>query len=179
MATWTDLRERFPFLDYLEQHVDTFREEVDTLPLDVWTAMPSEENYQGAWRAFPLALGAWVHEFPGANLAKNRLRCPRTAALLDQIEGLGIGGFLRLEEGAVIHPHRDLRDDHELRVHLGLRLPPHERAYWPEGTARVMDIRMEHEARNPGPGPRIALMVDVRMPYVIPDNVLPRWGAPA
>jgi hypothetical protein len=168
----------FPFLGFLEANVQTFLEEGVAAPVDAYTTMPCEGTYEGAWRALPLAIGRWGHEFPGVDFARNRALCPRSYALLTQVEGLSVGGFLRVEEGTTIYPHEDLRDDNEIRAHLGLRLPAHERGYWPEGTARVIDIRMRHEARNPGPGPRITLMVDVRMPFVVPTGALPAWGPP-
>lgn len=173
---WTDLRARFPFLDWLEAHAATFRAEADALVDDDFMPMPSAENYQGVWRAFPLALGVWEHEFPGVDFARNRARCPRTTALLTGLPGFTVGGFLKLEPGTSLRPHRDIRDDDTIRAHLGLHLPASEQIYWREGTARVMDIRQTHSAENPGPGPRVTLMVDVRMPFVIPEGVIPPWG---
>jgi hypothetical protein len=174
----SDIYGSFPFLSFLEANFQTFLEEALAAPVDAYVTMPSDETYEGTWRALPLAIGPWGHEFPGVDYAKNRALCPRTFALLQQVEGLTVGGFLRVEAGTTILPHQDFRDDHEIRAHLGLRLPEHEAAYWPEGTARVIDIRVRHGASNPGPGPRITLMVDVRMPFVVPTGAVPAWGAP-
>lgn len=175
---WTDEHGTFPFLRFLEAHAATFAEEGMALAPDEYVTMPSHETYTGVWRVFPLAIGPWGHEFPGVDYAANRARCPRSYALLQQVEGLTVGGFLRVEEGTTILPHQDFRDDHEIRAHLGLRLPAHERVYWAEGTARCIDIRAVHEAQNPGPGPRITLMVDVRTPFVVPNGVIRAWGTP-
>lgn len=177
-TSWSDLRGRFPFLDVLEAHTETFLRELAQLSPEDFVPMPSAESYAGTWLAFPLHLGPWAHEFHGVDLAANRARCPETAAVLDTLEHVTVGGFLMLEPGGVIKPHADIRDDDVIRAHLGLRLAPHERETWAEGTARVMDIRMQHEARNEGDTPRITLMVDVRMPFAIPTGVLPVWGAP-
>lgn len=171
-------RERFPFVSYLEQHAATFRAEGERLASDDFVPMPDQATYGGAWHACPLVLEQWAVDFPDAMLARNRDRCPATYQLLGAIDGLVVGGFLRLAPRSVINPHQDFRDDDVVRCHLGLNLPAHERAYWPEGTARLMDIRVEHQALNPSDRPRLTLMVDVRMPFPVPTGVLPPWGPP-
>lgn len=172
-------RSRFPFLDLLERHTATFLEEYDALPDEAFAPMPHAAGYSAPWWACPVFLDQWQQDFPGVVVATNQARCPRTAGMLQQIPGLVVGGFLRLERGGTIAPHTDLRDDDVIRAHLGLRLPPHERAYWPEGTARLMDIRQRHEAHNrDGDGWRVTLMVDVRMPDPVPEGVIAPWGPP-
>lgn len=169
----------FPFLRTLEAAAPALRAEALALPLDRWIKMPSDEIYQGTWRSFLLEPGPWGHEYPGADFPANRVAAPVAARLLDSVPGVMILGYLRLEAGCEVAVHRDFRDDDQIRAHVGLVLPPAEQAWWPEGTARVMDVRMPHAARNPGPGPRVTLVVDVRLPFVVPDDALPVWGRPA
>ncbi len=172
-------RARFSFLDALEAHAATFREEYEALPDTAFAPMPNAGGYAAHWEACPLFLGQWEQDFPGVDLAANRVLAPRTAAVLDGIDGLIIGGFLRLAPGMEIHLHEDFRDDDVIRAHLGLTLPPHERAYWDEGTARLMDIRAPHQAHNlDGEAWRVTMMVDVRMPFPVPLGAVPPWGPP-
>lgn len=175
--TWTLSRDALPFLDLLEAHADTFRREGRALSDQDFVPMPDASTYAGgAWQACPLVLEQWAHDFPAAMLDRNRARCPETLRLLQGIDGLVIGGFLRLAPGAEIALHQDIRDDDVIRAHLGLDLPDHERAYWPEGTARLMDIRQPHRASNPSDRWRLTLMVDVRLPFVVPDGAIGPWG---
>lgn len=172
-----DLRRRFPFLERLEAHADTFAQDVARVPDARWTEMKSSDAYVGSWRSFPLALAPrWAHEFPGLDLLANRAVCPDTAAALEGLPGLVIGGFLSLEPGSELRTHVDFRDDDVIRAHVALQLPPAEAARWPLGTARLLDIRQPHAARNDTSQPRLTLMVDVRMPFVIAAGEIPPWN---
>lgn len=169
-------RARTPFLDLLEASAAQFLEESRGIPESAWTAMAAADAYQGRWLSLPLALGAWQQEFPGLDLAANRHLCPRSAGALDRIEGLIIGGFLRLDPASELRPHRDKRDDDVIRAHLALRLPPAEAARWPLFTARLIDIRQEHWAKNDSEQPRITMMVDVRLSAPILAGEVPPWN---
>jgi hypothetical protein len=171
---WSTLR--LPMQDVLEAHAEAIWAELEAVPLDAWIQMPSDEIYQGVWRAFLLEPGPWGHEYPGADFAANRARCPVTTSLLPQLGRVVVAGFLRLEEGTTVAEHQDFRDDDHVRCHLALRMPPEESLRWPVGTSRLMDVRMPHAAANPGPGPRVTMVVDVTAPFVVPTGVLPRWG---
>jgi hypothetical protein len=170
------IRARFPFVQLLEDNVATFLDEVVHLPTTGWVDMRAADAYAGQWRAFPLALGKWAHEFPGVDLARNRAACPGTARVLDGIEGLVLGGYLSLEAGSELRAHTDFRDDDVIRAHVALQLPEDEARAWRIGTARLLDVRKPHAARNPGPGPRRTLIIDVRMPFPIGDDEVPPWN---
>lgn len=166
-------RRKFPFVDVLEQHAARFRQDALAAPLDHFVPMPSRENYDGNWRCYPLYLGAWGHEYPGVDLEANRRRFPETVRILDGIEGLFLAGFMRLEPRSEIKTHTDFRGDDEVRCHVALQVPEHEASSWPVGRARLMDVRVPHAARNPDVLPRLTLLVDVRMPFVIPVGSIP------
>lgn len=169
-------RARTPFLDLLDASAALFLAESAGIPEEAWTPMAAGDAYEGRWLSLPLALGAWQQEFPGLDLAANRRLCPRSAEVLDRIPGLVIGGFLRLDPGSALRPHRDHRDDDVIRAHLALRLPPAEAARWPLFTSRLIDIRELHWAENPGPEPRLTLMVDVRLPSPVLAGEVPPWN---
>lgn len=167
-----------PWLDHLEAHADVFRREALALTDDDFVVMPDASTYGGSWQACPLLLTQWAEDFPAALLERNRARCPESYALLSRIDGLLVAGILRLAPHSVIKPHEDFRDDDVLRAHLAVQLPPDEQRYWPEGTAKLMDIRARHEAANPTSEPRLTVVVDVRFPYAVPDGIVPPWGPP-
>ncbi len=169
-------RQRFGFLEILERHAEAMRAEFETLPSSLFIPMPSTEMYQGVWTACIVKLEQYGEEFEGLDVEANRRRCPVAAAVMDQIPGAIVGAYLALAPGASLRIHTDIRDDDVIRCHLGLRLAPHEHAYWKEGTARPMDIRMPHAARNDGEVPRITFLLDVRMPFVIPTGSVPAWN---
>lgn len=165
-----ETRRLYPFLDLLESNVEIIRAEV--LALDPNEFAPVH-GYQEGCTGYVLEPGPWSKDFPGADFAAHRARCPKTTALLAEIGGIELGGFLKFEPGAKMGVHTDPRDDHIVRCHLGLRLCEDEQAWWPEGRARLMDTRQPHWARNDGDYPRITMCVDVRMPFVVPDAA---WG---
>jgi aspartyl/asparaginyl beta-hydroxylase (cupin superfamily) len=167
-----DARSLFPFLAHLEAHAAIIREEALCLEERDFVQMP---HYDRGWTAFLLDAGMWEHEFPGVDFAANRLRCPRTYEAVSAIEGLLVTGILRLAPGAVIAPHTDRSDDDVIRAHLGLVLPEREHAWWREGTARLMDVRKLHGARNDSDAPRLTLVVDVRMRVPFDRAAIAPW----
>ena len=172
-------RERFGFLERLEAHADVFRNEALALEEESFYCMPEAANYSGgSWSAYLLQLEQFQQDFPLVSLEKNRGRCPKTWAVVSALPGLVIAGFMRLAPNAEIRPHRAKRDDDVIRAHVGLQLPADEQLYWPEGSARLMDIRALHAAQNRSDRPRLTLCVDVRMPFVIHDGEIPAWGPP-
>jgi aspartyl/asparaginyl beta-hydroxylase (cupin superfamily) len=166
---------RFPFVATLEAAWRELLEEFHTLDPAGFIGMPSQEMYEGAWSIYPLAIGPWAHEFPGLDLDRNRRGAPVAMRTLAQIPGVELAGFQRIEPGTRLKVHTDFRDDDVIRCHLGLRLHADERRWWEEGRARVMDVRMPHRAANPGPGPRVTFVLDVRLPFIVPTGTLPDW----
>ncbi len=164
-----ETRRAYPFLDLLEAHADALLAEIEPVALDRWAPM---HGYQAGCFGFVLDPGVRSHEFPDADFAANRASCPTAAALATRVPGVRLAGFLRVEPGGLMLPHTDPRDDDVVRVHLGLRLPVEEQAWWRPGTARLMDTRQMHWARNLGDYARLTMVMDVRMPFVVEG----RWG---
>ncbi len=167
-----ETRRTYPFLDLLEAEVDAVRAEALALEDGMWMAV---HGYQTAFSAYVLHTSRWAHDFPSVDFAANRARCPRTAALVDRVPGVELAGFERVEPGGVMLPHTDPREDTLVRCILGVELTEEEQAWWPARTARLLDTRQVHWARNLGDTPRITLVLDVRMPFVVPDNAWGQW----
>jgi hypothetical protein len=172
------MRTDLPAVGLLEAAAVGLRAEVLALPDEAFVPMPSRERYTGAWRGFLLRAGPWEREFPGVDFPANRARCPVAMALLARIPGAAVAGYLRLDPGARLEDHTDERADDVIRVHLALQLPPAEAAYWPEGTARLLDVRVPHSAANPSDRPRLTFVVDVALPGPVPVGAVPPWGPP-
>ncbi len=103
----------------------------------------------------------------------NWARCPRTAALLEQIPGLTTAFFSILSPGKHIKEHRGPYRG-VLRYHLGLMVPePAEKCgitvggetrHWAEGESMLFDDGYLHEAWNDSDGVRAVLFLDVVRP---------------
>lgn len=170
-------RAALPFLATLEAATAPIRQEALALPPSAWLPLPDAQAHtRGRWEVCLLKLDRYSEDFPLARLEDNRALCPRTWEVLSALPGLLVAGIMRLSPGSVVLPHRDRREDDVLRVHLGLQLPPEDRAHWPEGRTRLMDIRQLHEARNLSDRDRLTLCCDVRLDRVIPDGVIPPWN---
>lgn len=167
-----EIRRAYPFLDLLEAEIDSLRAEAFALEAGLWSPM---QGYQTGCNGFILEPGRWAHEFTQVDVESHRARCPRAWALVKQLEGVLLTGFLRVEPGGLMLPHTDPREDDMVRVHLGLQLTEEEQAWWPPGTARLMDTRQSHWARNLGEFPRITMVLDVRMPFVVPNAAFGQW----
>lgn len=165
-----------PLLARLEAATPALRHEALAASDALWTPMPSSEMYHGAWEIFPLILRRWREEFPGIDLDVCRGQAPQATTLFDDLPNAEVAGFLRLHEGSFLDVHQDHRDDHVVRVHLALVMPGAWAAAWPEGTARLLDVRQPHSARNPGPGPRITAVVDVHLPQPVGDGDVALWA---
>lgn len=163
-------------LKLLEAEAEAIRAEALALPQNLFVPMPSREQYTGEWTAFLLSAGRWEREYPGVDFAANRARCPLSSALLGRLPQVNVAGFLRLEAGAELRPHQDQREENEVRVHLALQLPPEEAAFWPEGTARLLDVRQLHHARNFSDRPRITFTLDLRLPQALDPSLIPPWN---
>lgn len=118
---------------------------------------------------------------------ENCRRCPRTAAVLDQLPLIRMAGttpeicFSVLTPGSHILPHRG---DSNLRsvVHLGLVVPDAcalkvagEARTWQPGGLLAFDDTYEHEAWNRSDAVRAVLLMDAWNPYLNEDEkqVLP------
>lgn len=170
--------EDLPVVAEMEALAGVALAELAGVPESAWVPMGATSMYQGRWEAFLLSAGPWGHEFPGVDLAANRRRMPRTAALLEGRPEIGVYGVLRLAPGAVLAPHRDHRADDEVRVHVALQVPPEEAHEWTVGRARLIDIRAEHSAQNRGAVDRLTLVADVRVGRVVAEGEVAPWNPP-
>lgn len=171
-------RSQFPFLDPLEAGADVFRREALALPDEAFVPLPDASTYtDGRWEVCILKLDQ-PGGFPADLVAANRARCPETWARIAELDGLVLAGVMRLSAGGRIRGHGDESDGHVVRVHVGLQLPASEHAVFPEGAARLMDVRRSYQTVNDGDRARVTLCCDFRMPFTVPDDAIPAWSEP-
>jgi ornithine lipid ester-linked acyl 2-hydroxylase len=113
----------------------------------------------------------------------NCARCPKTAALLDEIPGLTTAFFSILAPGKHIGEHRGPWRG-VLRYHLALKVAePAQSAgisvggqveHWEEGHSLLFDDGYEHLAWNDTDGVRVVLFVDVIRPLRQPADQINR-----
>ena len=92
--------------------------------------------------------------------------CPETMRILEQIPGVTLCGFSRMEPGTEIAPHVGWAAS-VYRLHIGLLVPENcvlkvgdvERAY-ETGKVLIFDDTVEHEAWNRSSETRINLLLD-------------------
>ncbi|XP_071790511.1 aspartate beta-hydroxylase domain-containing protein 2-like [Asterias amurensis] len=142
------------------------------------------EDFQG-WVENDVPDGMWsvFHLFnQGRKIEENCARCPKTVAILEEMESFmsgcvfGNATFSVLEAGTHITEHYgpcNLR----IRCHLGLHIPrdcctltvAHQRRHWREGKCLLFDDSFLHEARHAGSqaqGPRVVLLLDFWHPDI-------------
>lgn len=129
-----------------------------------------------AWKSY-------FFEGYGFRAAKNRRRCPQTAAMLDRIPGLVVAFFSIMEPGTHVPRHRGLTKAW-LNCHLGLAVPqgPGRCAMevdghpvtWREGEWLVFDETNPHEVWNETDAPRVVLFLQVRRPMRWPGRIAAR-----
>lgn len=156
-AHWADIRAELDALLAGGGRIPTFQE-VSREQLAI-----SDDD---RWRTY------FLHVF-GRRVDVNCARCPRTAALLADIPGLGNAVFSILLPGKHIPPHRGPYKG-VLRYHLALRVPEPahacwidvagERRHWTEGCSLLFDDSFTHSAANDTQGIRVVLFLDVPRP---------------
>lgn len=148
------------------------------LPGDAWVPHFNTGIYDGDWSGVALRAAAdgplALYPDPASTGfvdTEALAACPATAAVLARIPApLLSARFLRLGAGSTIRTHRDHRLGHadgEVRLHVpvvgsvaaelvldGRPVPMAPGEVW------YLDVNRPHQARNPGPGPRIHLVVD-------------------
>lgn len=163
-------------LDTLEASAEFMLEECLALGPSDFRPLYNGGGYGDDFGAFPLRLELWGEDFPDLDLDAQRARCPRTVEVLDAMEGVLLGGFMRLAPYGNIAPHTDRRDDRCVRVFLSLQLPDQEQSWWPLFTTRILDVRNSHRAWNDSERSRHVLCCDFRLDDVLPSGVVdPRW----
>lgn len=178
------VRAAYPFLDLLEAAAPALREEALAVPPELW--LPARGYSDGVEVAVLLA-ERFMKEFTKEGVAAVRACCPVAAQVVGAIPGARLAGYQRFHPGAKMALHTDPRADHMVRCILGLQLPTLEQRWWREGTARLIDTRLPHWARNDDTRPRYTLVIDVLMPFAVdgstwgpwrPDAPIPRPDTP-
>ena len=178
-------RRDFPWLAAVEAATDTIRDELitvlredagefgayvnhpDGVPLNQW----AELNRSPKWSAFFL----WDN---GRRNEAHCARCPKTAALLEQVpmaqvpDAAPAAFFSALAPRTKIPPHSGVTNT-RLIVHIPLIVPPgcwfrvgNETREWRPGEALIFDDTIEHEAYNGSDRQRAILIFDIWNPYL-------------
>lgn len=125
----------------------------------------SDADGDASWRVYMLYA-------MGAKPAENRVRCPRTCALVDAIPDLFQAFFSILEPRKSVPPHEGPYAGY-LRYHLPLVVPtdtpPRMRIKdlwhtWRDGEGLLFDDHWEHEVENHSDQVRVVLIVDILRP---------------
>ncbi|GAA0302779.1 hypothetical protein GCM10009087_10690 [Sphingomonas oligophenolica] len=128
------------------------------------------------WRSFFL----WGYSFP---IEENLERCPKTAAIVEQIPGLNSAFFSILAPGTHIPAHRGVTKG-LVTCHLGLIVPrdgdvrmrvSDRVVRWAEGETLVFDDTYDHEVWNDTSGTRVVLLIQFERPLRRPG----KWIADA
>lgn len=178
-------RSEFPWLAELESSTDVIREELNVLLeagmpgfapyIDYAPGTPvnqfGELNHSRRWSSF------WLWR-DGARQEEPIARCPRTAAVLEQLPMADQPGFAptalfsALAPRTRIPPHTGSTNA-RLLVHLPLVLPGpagfrvgNEVRTWRIGEAWVFDDTIEHEAWNEADETRVILIFDIWNPLL-------------
>jgi aspartate beta-hydroxylase len=174
-----------PWLETLENAACEIRAELQSLLeegatdfepyIDLPSGQPKDQwanlNRSLDWSAFFF----WRH---GKRDERNCARCPRTAAVLEEIPLARIPRrsptalFSVLRPGTRIPPHTGVSNMRSV-VHLPLIVPPEcgfrvgaESRQWQEGAAWVFDDTIEHEAWNDSGAVRGILIADIWNPFI-------------
>ena len=154
---------RFSFVNELEQHWQSVRDECMALPLNEFDPWPEKSLCRHGWDVYGLVLASRF-------ILANCIFCPATTGLLRRIPGVVNAGFSRLAAGAVITPHVGYSNE-VLRLHLGLlvQAPSGIRVgqqvqTWVPGKCLIFDDTVEHEAWNRSDSDRLLLLLDFVKP---------------
>lgn len=111
----------------------------------------------------------------------NRARCPKTAALIDQVPNVVVAFFSIFEPGTHVREHYGVTKA-MLNVHLGILVPKgperceirvnDEFRGWRDGEFLIFDETYNHEAWNESDEPRVVLFLQVMRPMKWPGRVL-------
>lgn len=182
-------RQHFPWLESLESATDTIRDELVALLdaglpgfspyVDYAPGTPENQfaalNHNSDWSSL------WLWR-DGVRQDEATARCPRTAAILEELPLCDQPGFAptalfsALAGNTRIPPHTGSANT-RLLVHLPLVLPGHagfrvgnETRSWELGTAWVFDDTIEHEAWNDADATRVILIFDIWNPLLSADE---------
>jgi aspartyl/asparaginyl beta-hydroxylase (cupin superfamily) len=178
-------REEFPWLDSLEAATEEiaaealavmrgdqqgFKPYVDFppgTPMDNWEPL----NHSAAWTTYPL----W-HD--GARVADHIAKCPKTAAVLEQLPLCDVpqvapGAYFSVLKPRTRLPAHTGTTNTRCIVHLPLIIPDgcgfrvgSDTRQWHKGRAWVFDDTIEHEAWNDSDDTRVILIFDIWNPLL-------------
>ena len=150
-----------------QAELDEIMKERDGLP-DLAKVSPDHRRIAkgGKWKSF-------FFQAYGYRVGPNIARCPKTAALIDEIPGVMVAFYSVMEPGIRVPRHRGLTKA-VLNVHLGLRIPAGpdrcgisvggEVRGWTEGEVLILDDTYHHEVWNETDRPRAVLFLQIRRP---------------
>ncbi len=178
-----------PGLDVLRDNWETILEEAQALMADRENVPPLGEISPDHRTLAPDA--SWKSFFftgYGYTAERNRARCPRTAALIDQVPNVVVSFFSIFEPGTHVHRHRGVTKA-MLNVHLALIVPRQSEACriavedetrtWTPGEYLIFDETYHHEVWNDADEPRVILFLQVLRPMRWPGRLLGKlflWG---
>ncbi|MBI5850329.1 MAG: aspartyl/asparaginyl beta-hydroxylase domain-containing protein [Planctomycetes bacterium] len=158
-----------PLCAEIAAHAPIFESELAALQSSDFVPWFDVAVYSGGWLVFPL-VAQLDPQPPGFDLARNRLLCPRSHAVLAAHPRILLAGFSRLMPGTRVHPHSDHPGARVLRFHLGLRSAGGTRLVFDgvpresrRGSTVLFDHSMIHSSHNLGAEPRDLLLVDIRL----------------
>lgn len=164
----------FQFIRALQTCWEVIRDECAALPAPEFEPWVQRDMYGDGWSVYGLVAF-------GQRIEPALARCPRTAALLEQVPRLTTAGFSRLQPGTHIQPHVGWVKT-VYRAHLGLVVPTDcgmrvgdETREWRNGSCLVFDDTVEHEAWNRSTDVRTVLLFDFVRPGLgdVPMDVPP------
>lgn len=173
-------RDRFPWYEQLEANTDVIREELRSVLME---AQDDLESFLGGpagdlpgllkgQGSSPASWDAFFFYRHGQRFDEHLQRCPRTAAILEELPLARVRAhapealFSVLRPGSHILPHRGVTNT-RLVTHLPLIVPPDcairvggEIHAWQEGRCVTFDDTMEHEAWNRSDETRVVMILD-------------------
>ena len=155
----------FSFTSKLESHWQVIRNEFLALPNDSFDPWVQRQMHGEGWSVYGLFAA-------GQRIDAACRNCPKTAEILDSIDGLSLAGFSRLAPHTHIQPHVGWAES-VYRLHLGLIVPTgcrlrvaDETRNWQEGRCLIFDDTVEHEAWNDSDQMRGTLLLDFLRPGI-------------
>jgi len=186
LPNYYDWRTTYPQLQLLLDNIEVLKAEAKTV--HTWIPWP-EDHYSKAdgskadWTVFP-----FLHTFPASDSSKmtwigsTNAHCPRSSALLRQVDGLRTALFSRLGPKTKLSLHTGWDDlaNHVLRCHVNLDIPTsgacglfvdgETRLHEPDDIV-VFDDSKTHGAFNDSlTDARVVLIVDLLRPPGVPPG---------
>lgn len=172
-------RDRFPWYAKLEANADAIRNELRVVLQEAQGLEPflgdapeDRPDMLKSWGSTPPSWDAYFFYRHGDRFDEHCVRCPHTAALLDELPLARVRAhspetlFSVLRPGSHILPHRGVTNT-RLVTHLPLIVPSDcairvggEIHAWQEGRCVTFDDTMEHEAWNKSGETRVVLILD-------------------